>query len=73
MHQTLAKCGDTLTHDNVMKAGRTNFQKLRVPAAAAGPSPSAPARPNYYPIQAVQLQRFKGETWDLVRRRPCRP
>jgi branched-chain amino acid transport system substrate-binding protein len=63
MHQTLAKCGDTLTHDNVMKQA-TNFQKLRVPLLLPGITVST-SPTDYYPIQAVQLQRFKGETWDL--------
>ena len=63
MHQTLAKCGDTLTHDNVMKQA-ANFQKLRVPLLLPGITVST-SPTDYYPIQAVQLQRFKGETWDL--------
>jgi branched-chain amino acid transport system substrate-binding protein len=63
MQQTLAKCGDTLTHDNVMKQA-ANFQKLRVPMLLPGITVST-SPTDYYPIQAVQLQRFKGETWDL--------
>ena len=63
MHQTLAKCGDTLTHDNVMKQA-ANFQKLRVPMLLPGITIST-SPTDYYPIQSVQLQRFKGETWDL--------
>ncbi len=63
MQQTLAKCGDTLTHENVMKQA-TNFQKLRVPLLLPGITVST-SPTDYYPIQAVQLQRFKGETWDL--------
>jgi branched-chain amino acid transport system substrate-binding protein len=63
MHQTLAKCGDELTHANVMKQA-ANFQKLRVPCLLPGITVST-SPTDYYPIQAVQLQRFKGETWDL--------
>jgi branched-chain amino acid transport system substrate-binding protein len=63
MQQTLAKCGDTLTHENVMKQA-ANFQKLRVPLLLPGITVST-SPTDYYPIQAVQLQRFKGETWDL--------
>jgi branched-chain amino acid transport system substrate-binding protein len=63
MHQTLAKCGDTLTHENVMKQA-ANFQKFRVPCLLPGITVST-SPTDYYPIQAVQLQRFKGETWDL--------
>jgi branched-chain amino acid transport system substrate-binding protein len=63
MQQTLAKCGDTLTHENVMKQA-ANFQKLRVPMLLPGITVST-SPTDYYPIQAVQLQRFKGESWDL--------
>ena len=63
MQQTLAKCGDELTHANVMKQA-ANFQKLRVPCLLPGITVST-SPTDYYPIQAVQLQRFKGETWDL--------
>ena len=63
MQQTLAKCGDTLTHENVMKQA-ANFQKLRVPMLLPGITVST-SPTDYYPIQAVQLSRFKGETWDL--------
>ena len=41
-----------------------SFQKFRVPMLLPGITVT-PARPTYYPIQAVQLQRFKGETWEL--------
>jgi branched-chain amino acid transport system substrate-binding protein len=63
MQQTLAKCGDTLTHENVMKQA-ANFQKLRVPLLLPGITVST-SPTDYYPIQAVQLSRFKGETWEL--------
>ena len=63
MQQTLAKCGDELTHANVMKQA-ANFQKLRVPMLLPGITVST-SPTDYYPIQAVQLQRFKGETWEL--------
>jgi len=63
MHQTLAKCGDTLTHENVMKQA-ANFQKLRVPLLLPGITINT-SPTDYYPIQSVQLQRSTGETWDL--------
>ena len=63
MCETLRKCGDDLTRANVMKQA-ANFQKYRLPLLLPGilinTSPT-----DYYPIQAVQLQRFKGETWEL--------
>jgi ABC-type branched-subunit amino acid transport system substrate-binding protein len=63
MHQTLGKCGDELNHVNVMKQA-ANFRKLRVPMLLPGIAVST-SPTDYYPIQSVQLQRFKGETWEL--------
>ena len=63
MHETLKKCGDDLTRDNVMKQA-ANFQKLRVPLLLPGITVST-SPTDFYPIQSVQLQRFKGETWEL--------
>jgi branched-chain amino acid transport system substrate-binding protein len=63
MHETLKKCGDTLTRDNVMKQA-ANYQKFKLPLALPGITISTgPA--DFYPIQSVQLARFKGESWDL--------
>ena len=63
MHQTLKNCGDTLTRENVMRQA-ASFKKLRVPLLLPGISVST--RPtDFYPIQSVQLQAFKGETWEL--------
>ena len=63
LHETLKRCGDTLTRENLMKQA-AGFQKFRVPLLLPGilinTSPT-----DFYPIQAVQLQRFKGETWEL--------
>jgi branched-chain amino acid transport system substrate-binding protein len=63
MTETLKRCGDNLTRANLMKQA-AGFQKFRVPLLLPGilvnTSPT-----DYYPIQAVQLQRFKGETWEL--------
>jgi branched-chain amino acid transport system substrate-binding protein len=63
MHETLKKCGDNLTRDNVMKQA-ANFQKFKLPLALPGITVSTGAA-DYYPIQSVQLARFKGESWDL--------
>jgi branched-chain amino acid transport system substrate-binding protein len=63
MCETLKRCGDNLTRANLMKQA-AGFQKFRVPLLLPGilinTSPT-----DFYPIQAVQLQRFKGETWEL--------
>jgi len=63
MCETLKRCGNELTRANLMKQA-AGFQKFRVPLLLPGilinTSPT-----DFYPIQAVQLQRFKGETWEL--------
>jgi ABC-type branched-subunit amino acid transport system substrate-binding protein len=63
MHETLKKCGDTLTHENLMKQA-ANHQKLKLPLLLPGITVNT-SPTDYYPIQAVQLSRFKGETWEL--------
>ena len=63
MAETLRRCGDTLTRANVMKQA-TSFQKFRVPMLLPGITVST-GPTDYYPIQAVQLQRFKGQSWEL--------
>jgi branched-chain amino acid transport system substrate-binding protein len=63
MHETLKRCGDEVTRANLMKQA-ASFRNFRVPLLLPGimvnTSPT-----DFYPIQAVQLERFKGETWDL--------
>jgi branched-chain amino acid transport system substrate-binding protein len=63
MEQTLKKCGDNLTHENLMRQA-ANHQKLRVPGLLPGITVST-SPTDFYPVQALQLQRFKGETWEL--------
>jgi len=63
MQQTLKNCGDVLTHENVMKQA-ASFKKLRVPLLLPGITVSTSAT-DFYPIQSVQLERFKGESWEL--------
>jgi branched-chain amino acid transport system substrate-binding protein len=63
MHATLKKCGDDLTRENLMRQA-ANFQKFRLPLLLPGITVST-SPTDYYPVQAVQLSRFKGETWDL--------
>jgi branched-chain amino acid transport system substrate-binding protein len=63
MVETLKKCGDNLTRENVMKQAASFHNQqlpLLLPGITINTSPT-----DYYPIQAVQLARFKGETWDL--------
>jgi branched-chain amino acid transport system substrate-binding protein len=62
MEATLKKCGDDLTRENLMKQAASH-QKLRIPMLLPGITVST--GPNdFYPVQAVQLARFKGETWE---------
>jgi branched-chain amino acid transport system substrate-binding protein len=63
MAETLRRCGDELTRANVMKQAQS-FQKFRVPMLLPGVTVST-SPTDYYPIQAVQLARFKGQTWEL--------
>ncbi|HLG46069.1 MAG TPA: ABC transporter substrate-binding protein [Reyranella sp.] len=63
MAETLRRCGDELTRANVMKQA-ASFQKFRVPMLLPGITVSTSAT-DYYPIQAVQLARFKGQSWEL--------
>ena len=63
MAETLRRCGDELTRANVMKQA-TSFQKFRVPMLLPGITVST-SPTDYYPIQAVQLARFKGQSWEL--------
>jgi branched-chain amino acid transport system substrate-binding protein len=63
MEQTLKKCGDDLTRENLMRQA-ANHKKLRVPGLLPGITVST-SPTDFYPVQAVQLQRFKGESWEL--------
>jgi branched-chain amino acid transport system substrate-binding protein len=63
MREILQKCGDDLTRENVMKQA-ANFQKVRIPLLLPGINVST-SPTDFYPIQAVQLQRFKDESWEL--------
>jgi branched-chain amino acid transport system substrate-binding protein len=63
MAETLRRCGDELTRANVMKQA-ASFRNFRIPMLLPGINVST-SPTDYYPVQAVQLQRFKGETWEL--------
>jgi len=63
MLETLKRCGDTLTRENVMKQA-AGYKKLELPIVLPGITIGTSAT-DYYPIQAVQLARFKAESWEL--------
>jgi ABC-type branched-subunit amino acid transport system substrate-binding protein len=63
LEQVLKQCGDNLTRENVMKqaASMKGFRiDTLLPGIAVTTGPS-----DYAPLQAVQLQRFNGKTFDL--------
>ena len=59
----LKAVGDNLTRDNIMKQA-ASLQGRDVPLALDGiklnTSPT-----DFYPLQSLQLSRFKGEKWEL--------
>jgi branched-chain amino acid transport system substrate-binding protein len=60
--EVLKKCGDDLTRENVMKqaASLKDFEPgTLLPGIKINTSPT-----DFYPIEQLQLQRFKGETWE---------
>jgi branched-chain amino acid transport system substrate-binding protein len=63
MTETLKRCGDELTRANLMKQA-ASFKSYRLPLLLPGITVNT-SPTDFYPIQAVQLQRFKGETWEL--------
>jgi branched-chain amino acid transport system substrate-binding protein len=61
--EVLKKCGDNLTRENIMKQA-ASLKNLEVPLLLPGIKVNT--GPNdFYPVQSVKLQRFKGETFEL--------
>jgi ABC-type branched-subunit amino acid transport system substrate-binding protein len=61
--QVLTQCGDNLTRENVMKqaANLKDFRtEMLLPGIKINTSPT-----DFAPISQLQLQRFKGEQWEL--------
>jgi ABC-type branched-subunit amino acid transport system substrate-binding protein len=63
MHETLRRCGDMLTRENLMKQA-ASFQKFRIPGVLPGITINT-SPTDFYPIQSVQLETFKGDSWEL--------
>ena len=61
--EVLKKCGNDLTRENVMKQA-ASLKGLEVPLLLPGIKINTSAT-DFYPIQSVRMQRFKGETWDV--------
>ena len=62
LEQVLRQCGDDLTRENVMKqAANLNFEiGIYLPGTKIRTSPT-----DFAPLEQLQMQRFKGETWEL--------
>src|SRR6201990_1195354 len=60
--QVLKQCGDDLTHENIM-AQAANLD-IALPMLLPGIKVKT-SKTDYFPIQAMRLQRFTGETWQL--------
>jgi branched-chain amino acid transport system substrate-binding protein len=63
MRKTLEKCGDLLTRENLMRQAASHHQ-VQLPGLLPGITVTT-SPTDFYPVQAVQLSRFKGETWEL--------
>ncbi|TWT13791.1 ABC transporter substrate-binding protein [Reyranella sp. CPCC 100927] len=63
LHKVLEQCGNDLTRDNVIKQAG-NLKKVAIPLLLPGITVNT-SPTDFYPIQSVRLQRFKGETWEL--------
>jgi branched-chain amino acid transport system substrate-binding protein len=60
--QVLTQCKDELTHENIMKqAANLNFEiGVYLPGTKIKTSPT-----DFAPLEQLQMQRFKGESWEL--------
>ena len=68
--QVLKKCGDNLTRENVMKQA-ASLKDLELGRLLPGIKVNTSAT-DFAPISQLQLMKFKGETWELLRRHPHR-
>ena len=63
MAHVLKQAGDDLTRTNIMKQA-ANVKGLQLPMVQAGIKVNT-SPTDFAPISQVQLQKFKGETWEL--------
>jgi branched-chain amino acid transport system substrate-binding protein len=63
LRKTLEMCGDNLTRDNVMKQA-ASFKDVVIPGLLPGININTSGS-DYFPIQAVRLAHFQGQTWEL--------
>ena len=62
--QVLRQCGDDLTRANVMRQA-ANLKNIQLPLALPGIKVNTSAT-DFFPIEAMQLQKFDGKQWILV-------
>src|ERR1700733_11692052 len=62
LEQVLRQCGDDLTRENIMRqAANLNFEiGIYVPGTKIKTSPT-----DFAPLEQLQMQQFKGESWEL--------
>jgi len=60
--EVIKQCGDDLTHENIMKqaANLDVALPMMLPGIKVKTSPT-----DYFPVEAMRLQRFNGEVWEL--------
>jgi hypothetical protein len=59
----LKQCGDNLTRENIMKQA-ANLKDFRTEALLPGVKINT-SRTDFAPISQLQLEKFKGEKWEL--------
>jgi branched-chain amino acid transport system substrate-binding protein len=62
LEQVLRQCGDDLTRENIMKqAANLSFEiDIYIPGTRIKTSPT-----DFAPLEQLQMERFKGESWEL--------
>ncbi len=63
VHVVLKQAGNDLTRANIMKQA-ANLKGVQLPMIIEGIKANT-SPTDFYPLQAVKMMRFKGETWDL--------
>jgi branched-chain amino acid transport system substrate-binding protein len=60
---TLKRCGDTLTRENVMKQV-ASIKDLELPMLLPGIKANTTAT-DFFPLKQLQMGRFDGKSWEL--------
>jgi branched-chain amino acid transport system substrate-binding protein len=62
LHIALKQAGNDLTRANIMKEA-ANLKDIQLPMIITGVKVNT-SPTDFYPIQSVRMNRFKGETWE---------